>query len=87
MDDVLVDGGTIWSLGISMLEWSLDGCEGVLLVHVARIVRVNRKSCGSSFDLMCSPCVGGAGSRVRLLSFSSCLGGLCDYLLGFPRII
>ena len=87
MDDVLVDGGTIWSLGIGTLEWSLDGCMGVLLVHVAKIVRANRISCGSSFDLMCSPCVGGAGSRVRLLSFSSCLGGLCDYLLGFPRII
>ncbi len=28
-------------LGIGTLEWSLDGCEGVLLVHVARIIKVN----------------------------------------------
>jgi hypothetical protein len=52
--DVLMDGGAIWSLGMGTLEWSLDRCEGILLVYVARIMRVNRISCTSSFDPMCS---------------------------------
>ncbi len=56
MSDVLVDENTIWSLGIGTLERSLDGCEGVSLVHEARVVRMNLISCGSSFDSMCSPC-------------------------------
>jgi len=56
LDDNLVDGGTIWNLGIGTLERSLDGCEGVSLVHEARIVRMNRISCGSSFDSISSPC-------------------------------
>jgi len=46
--NVLMNGGTIWSLV------GVDGCEGVLLVHVARIMRVDQISYGSSFDLMCS---------------------------------
>jgi len=52
LSDVLVDENTIWGT----LERSLDGCKGVLLVNEARVVRMNRISCGSSFDSMCSPC-------------------------------